>query len=63
MRKLHADVKGIKPLASIPQGASKLWESNELALYYTYDANQGEITWIMVNKTNQVMYALSLIHI
>jgi len=60
MRKLHADVKGIKPLASIPQGASKLWESNELALYYTYDANQGEITWIMVNKTNQVMYACLL---
>jgi len=60
MRKLHADIKGIKPLSSIPQGASKLWESNELALYYTYDANQGEITWIMVNKTNQVIYACLL---
>ncbi|CAJ31674.1 hypothetical protein AFV7_gp54 [Betalipothrixvirus pezzuloense] len=51
MRRLHADVKSIKVVENIPQGATKLWENDSLALYYTYDSSQGKVTWIFVNKT------------
>ncbi|AAL27775.1 hypothetical protein SIFV0066 [Sulfolobus islandicus filamentous virus] len=56
MRKLRADVSKVKVLSEIPSGAKLLWESNELALYYTYNATQGEVDWILVNRTSDKKY-------
>jgi len=52
MRKLHTYPKEIRVDTSIPQNAQLLWQNDKLALYYTYDSSQGEVDWIMQNKTN-----------
>lgn len=53
MRRLRADVKSIRIAQGIPNGSTKLWESDSLALYYKYDSSQGEVVWIFVNKTSE----------
>ncbi|CAJ31551.1 conserved hypothetical protein [Betalipothrixvirus acidiani] len=53
MRHLRADVKLTKVVENIPQGATKLWENDSLALYYLYNPNQCEVIWIFVNKTSE----------
>ncbi|CAJ31734.1 hypothetical protein AFV8_gp57 [Betalipothrixvirus puteoliense] len=53
MRHLRADVKSIKISSGIPQGATKLWENDSLALYYLYNPSQCEVIWIFVNKTSE----------
>jgi len=52
MRKIYAHIKEIRVDTSIPQNSQKLWENENLALYYTYDPSQGQVNWIMQNKTN-----------
>jgi len=56
MRRLHADLKNIRPLAQVPDDAQLLYQDSKVALYYTYDYYQGQVTWIMVNKTNTTLY-------
>jgi len=56
MRRLHADLKNIRPLAQVPNDAQLLYQDSEVALYYTYDYYQGQVTWIMVNKTDTTLY-------
>jgi len=56
MRRLHADLKNIRPLAQVPNDAQLLYQDSKVALYYTYDYYQGQVTWIMVNKTNTTLY-------
>jgi hypothetical protein len=56
MRKLHASVKDIRPLAEIPPNSTLLWQNNNFAIYYIYDSYVGEIQWILVNKTNTQKY-------
>ncbi|AOS58416.1 conserved lipothrixviral protein [Sulfolobus islandicus filamentous virus 2] len=56
MRKLRADVSKVKPLSEIPSGSNLLWQNDNFALYYTYDATQGRVDWILVNKTNEKKY-------
>ena len=51
MRKIYANVKEIRVDTSIPQNAQLLWQNDNLALYYTYDSSQGQVNWIMQNKT------------
>ena len=55
MRKLHTYPKEIRVNTSIPQNAQLLWQNDKLALYYTYDSSQGEVDWIMQNKTNSLV--------
>jgi hypothetical protein len=56
MRRLRADLKNIRPLAQVPSNAQLLYQDSNVALYYTYDQSQGQVTWIMVNKTNTTLY-------
>jgi len=56
MRHLRADLKNIRPLAQVPSNAQLLYQDSKVALYYTYDSAQGQVTWIMVNKTNTTLY-------
>jgi len=56
MRKLRAGVKEIRPLSAIPPNASKLWENDSFAVYYTYDIYSFEVQWILVNKTYDKKY-------
>jgi hypothetical protein len=52
MRKLHTYPQQIKIDTTIPQNANLLWQNDKLALYYTYDSKEGEVNWIIQNKTN-----------
>ena len=56
MRHLRADLKNIRPLAQVPNDAQLLYQDSKVALYYTYDYYQGQVTWIMVNKTDTTLY-------
>jgi len=56
MRRFHADLKNVRPLAQVPYDAQLLYQDSKVALYYTYDYYQGQVTWIMVNKTNTTLY-------
>jgi hypothetical protein len=56
MRHLRADLKNIRPLAQVPYDAQLLYQDSKVALYYTYDYYQGQVTWIMVNKTDTTLY-------
>jgi len=56
MRHLRADLKNIRPLEQVPYDAQLLYQDSKVALYYTYDYYQGQVTWIMVNKTNTTLY-------
>jgi len=56
VRRLRADLKNIRPLAQVPSNAQLLYQDSNVALYYTYDQSQGEVTWIMVNKTDTTLY-------
>ena len=55
MRKLHTYPQQIKIDTTIPQNANLLWQNDKLALYYTYDSKEGEVNWIMQNKTNSLV--------
>ena len=52
MRKLYESVKQIRTYKSVLPNANLLWQNDKLALYYTYDSTQGQVNWIMQNKTN-----------
>jgi len=52
MRKIYTNVKEIRVDTTIQQNAQLLWQNDKLALYYTYDSKEGEVNWIMQNKTN-----------
>jgi len=56
MRRLRADLKNIRPLTQVPSDAQLLYQDSKVALYYTYDYYQGQVTWIMVNKTDTTLY-------
>ena len=55
MRKLHTYPQQIKIDTTIPQNTNLLWQNDKLALYYTYDSKEGEVNWIMQNKTNSLV--------
>jgi len=52
VRKLYESVKQIRTYKSVLPNANLLWQNDKLALYYTYDSTQGQVNWIMQNKTN-----------
>ncbi|ACB37297.1 hypothetical protein AFV9_gp63 [Betalipothrixvirus uzonense] len=56
MRYVYAKPDRIQVLSQIPPNAQKLWENNELALYYVYSVYYGEVDWIFVNKTDKPKY-------
>jgi len=51
MKKFYTKTKDIKPLSEIPPNSTLLWENDKFAVYYIYDIYNGEVQWVLVNKT------------
>ena len=56
MRRLRANLLGVKRLNSVPVSAKKSLENEKFASYYIYYEKEGMVDWFIENKTDEDKY-------